>query len=162
MTANQSADHSRLMAMAAAISDGTPINWAETTDTDPETTSVIGELRMIEHLARLSDPMPGQWGPFVIRGEIGRGSYGTVYRALDRQLDIEVALKVIRPRALEVAIDPSHALTEARLLRRMRRARSRHRHGAGEGPNAARSGARAGAVQCPRDHGDRPRCLRRP
>ncbi len=71
---------------------------------------------MIETLARLSDPMPGQWGAFVIRGEIGHGSYGTVYRAHDRQLDIEVALKVIRPHALDVGIDPSHALREARLL----------------------------------------------
>ena len=77
---------------------------------------MIDELRMIESLARLSDPMPGQWGAFAIRGEIGRGSYGTVYRALDPQLDIEVALKVIRPRPLEVAVDPSQALTEARLL----------------------------------------------
>ena len=104
------------MSMAAAISDGIPVNWAQAADTDPETTTVIDELRMIESLARLSDPMPGQWGAFVIRGEIGRGSYGTVYRALDPQLDIEVALKVIRPRPLDVAVDPSHALKEARLL----------------------------------------------
>ena len=116
MSGKQSADHPRLLKMAAAISDGIPVDWSEAAETDPETTAVIDELRMIEHLARLSDPMPGQWGAFVIRGEIGRGSYGTVYRALDPRLDIEVALKVIRPRALEAAIDPAHALTEARLL----------------------------------------------
>ena len=116
MSGNHSADHPRLMSMAAAISDGMAINWAHTAGADPETTAVIDELRMIESLARLSDPMPGQWGAFVIHGEVGRGSYGTVYRALDPQLDIEVALKVIRPRPLEVAVDPSQALTEARLL----------------------------------------------
>ena len=116
MTENQSADNPRLMSMASAISDGIPINWAQAAETDPETTSVMDELRMIETLARLSDPMPGQWGAFVIRGEIGHGSYGTVYRAHDRQLDIEVALKVIRPHALDLGIDPSHALREARLL----------------------------------------------
>jgi hypothetical protein len=116
MTENPSADHPRLLSMASAISDGIPINWAHAAGTDPETTSVMDELRMIETLARLSDPMPGQWGTFVIRGEIGHGSYGTVYRAHDRQLDIELALKVIRPHALDVGIDPSHALAEARLL----------------------------------------------
>ena len=116
MTENQSAENPRLMSMASAISDGIPINWAQAAATDPETTSVMDELRMIETLARLSDPMPGRWGAFVIRGEIGRGSYGTVYRAHDRQLDIEVALKVIRPHALDVTVDRSHALGEARLL----------------------------------------------
>jgi serine/threonine-protein kinase len=116
MTENQSAENPRLMSMASAISDGIPINWAQAEETDPVTTSVMDELRMIETLARMSDPMPVQWGAFVIHGEIGHGSYGTVYRAHDRQLDIELALKVIRPHALDVGIDPSHALREARLL----------------------------------------------
>jgi hypothetical protein len=104
------------MSMAAAIADGVPVDWAQAPVTDPATTTVIDELRMIENLARLSDPMPGQWGAFAIRGEIGRGSYGTVYRAHDPQLDIEVALKVIRPRPMDAAFDASHALREARLL----------------------------------------------
>ena len=116
MSGKPGADHPELMSMAAAIADGVPVDWTQAPATDPETTSVIDELRMIENLARLSDPMPGQWGAFAIRGEIGRGSYGIVYRAFDPQLDLEVALKVIRPRPLDAAFDASHALREARLL----------------------------------------------
>jgi eukaryotic-like serine/threonine-protein kinase len=102
--------------MAASIADGIPVDWDCAEDSDPETTEVMNQLRKIETLARLSDPLPCQWGPFIIRSEIGRGSFGTVYRAFHPQLAIDVALKVIRPRPLEVSIDPSQALTEARLL----------------------------------------------
>ena len=44
------------------------------------------------------------------------GVYGTVYRAFDPNLNLEVALKVIRPRGASPLLDVSHTLNEARLL----------------------------------------------
>jgi serine/threonine protein kinase len=116
MTANRAIDDRRLLSLASSISEGTPVNWDPAPDDDPETTAIIDELRVIDGLSRLSDPVPRTWGAFEIRGEIGRGSYGTVYRAFDPQLDLEIALKVIRPRGLDVSFDAARALNEARLL----------------------------------------------
>ena len=56
------------------------------------------------------------WGPFDIEHEIGRGAFGTVYQAVDRNLQLTVALKVIRPFAPAVVIDANRAFREARLL----------------------------------------------
>jgi formylglycine-generating enzyme required for sulfatase activity/tRNA A-37 threonylcarbamoyl transferase component Bud32 len=41
--------------------------------------------------------VPERLGRFVVRGFLGAGAFGTVYRAFDPQLDREVALKVARP-----------------------------------------------------------------
>src|SRR5262249_1463873 len=73
-------------------------------------------LKALEGLARTHEETPRQWGPFHIIGEIARGAFGTVYIATDPTLGLTVALKVIRPRNPDVAIDPARALTEARLL----------------------------------------------
>src|SRR5690349_12161903 len=40
---------------------------------------------------------PDRLGPYEIRGVVGRGGMGEVYRAYDPRLDREVAIKVIRP-----------------------------------------------------------------
>ena len=37
--------------------------------------------------------MPDMWGPYELRGELGRGAMAVVYRALDPTLDREVAIK---------------------------------------------------------------------
>jgi formylglycine-generating enzyme required for sulfatase activity len=49
---------------------------------------------------RCGGPMPGRIGRYSLVEELGRGAFGTVYRAYDPQLDREVALKVLRPEAL--------------------------------------------------------------
>ena len=115
---DESAEDSRLLSVAASISSGTPVDWSTVQQwpADAEESAVIAELRVLEDLSRINEPMPAAWGPFTISGEIGRGSFGTVYRALDPNLQVDVALKVIRPRFPDVSIDPSRALTEARLL----------------------------------------------
>src|SRR5262245_27704994 len=117
MTEKSHAEDSRLLTVASSIAEGTPVDWNDTPDLgDRETTAVFDELRLIEQFGKLNDPIPNTWGPFTITGEIGQGSYGTVYRAFDPNLDLEVALKIIRPRTATETIDPSRALHEARLL----------------------------------------------
>lgn len=117
MTASPHADDPRLLSVAAAISEGVPIDWQQVSpDADAETTSVLDELRALEKVSRMSAAMPNAWGRFTIRGEIGHGAYGTVYRAFDANLNLEVALKVIRPRMGMPFEDGLRGLNEARLL----------------------------------------------
>ncbi len=111
-----SADDPQLLSIAAAIADGTPIDWDEVRrGTTSDQTTIIDELRVLEGVGRVSAIAPTSWGPFVLEKEIGRGSFGTVYKAVDPNLQLEVALKVIQPRG-ETPIDLSRALKEARLL----------------------------------------------
>ena len=42
-------------------------------------------------------PPPARLGPYEVRGVVGRGGMGEVYRAYDPRLDREVAIKMIRP-----------------------------------------------------------------
>ena len=115
---DKSAEDSRLLLVAASISSGTPVDWNQVQQwpTDQDQQAVIAELRVLQDLSRIADPSPATWGPFLIRGEIGHGSFGTVYRAYDPNLQLEVALKVIRARIPDASIDAPRALTEARLL----------------------------------------------
>src|SRR4051794_34373342 len=41
-----------------------------------------------------SDSLPRDFGRYVLRQRLGGGGMGTVYRAYDRNLEIEVALKI--------------------------------------------------------------------
>ena len=107
----------RLLDAAAAIARGEPVDWAQLpVDTDADSTTVVAQLRALEGLSQQSEPVPGAWGPFTILGEIGHGSFGTVYRAIDPNLNIEIALKVVRPRQPITDGDFTRALTEARIL----------------------------------------------
>lgn len=117
MTASTRTEDSGLLSVAASIAKGDPVDWASVpTGDDPETTTILGELKSLEDLCRVGHPIPDAWGPYRVTGELGHGSYGTVYRAVDEDLGLDIALKVIRP------IDPRdqpaamQALQEARLL----------------------------------------------
>jgi len=117
MTAHPHADDPRLLSVASTIAKGERVDWdALPADTDPETTTILDELRALEGVCQASSPIPDAWGPFRITGEIGHGSYGTVYSALDHNLGVEVALKVIRAGATGEEVDAARALNEARLL----------------------------------------------
>jgi eukaryotic-like serine/threonine-protein kinase len=73
---------------------------------------------MIEALAR-GDRRP-QLEKYEIREEIGRGGMATVYRALDRRLGREVAVKVIHPHLRESSEVASRFRTEAQAVAKLR------------------------------------------
>src|SRR5689334_10672009 len=105
----------RLFEAASAIARGEPVDWAQLpAGTDSETSTVVAQLQALEGLSLRSSPTPNSWGPFTIVGEIGHGSFGTVYRAIDPALNLEIALKVVRPREPVTEEDFTRALSEAR------------------------------------------------
>ena len=109
-----------LIELAAAVADGVPIDWASAT----QTLGTADDLRPLDGLKLIADvtrergvalpPPPdatrpdtarhgpdaeGQhehWGPLRIIEQVGRGTFGDVYRAWDTRLDREVALKILR------------------------------------------------------------------
>jgi eukaryotic-like serine/threonine-protein kinase len=117
-----------LMQLAAAVDSGAPVDWstAESTVTDPALEGVVEQLRIVATVAAvnrgLQAPLDAarpaalrSWGPLEIRAEIGRGRFGTVYRAWDPALEREVAVKILHDSGESSAI-----LREARMLARVR------------------------------------------
>jgi WD40 repeat protein len=64
--------------------------------------------------------LPAQVGRFQVRGRLGSGAFGTVYRAHDPQLEREVALKVPHPGTLADATAVERFLREAKAAARLR------------------------------------------
>ena len=58
--------------------------------------------------------LPDRIGRFLVRGVLGSGSYGVVYRAYDPELKRDVAIKVPRPECVEAFGGTSAYLSEAR------------------------------------------------
>src|SRR5215472_1863809 len=110
--------------VAKAVSDGSAVNWDEANSeaSDPETRDMLRHLRVVAEIADLhrktvdEEPAAGSassivgltanapphqplavsdtWAHLTLREVIGRGAYGTVYRAWDAQLDRDLALKL--------------------------------------------------------------------
>jgi TolB-like protein/Flp pilus assembly protein TadD len=62
----------------------------------------------------------GRWGDLILIEEVGRGSFGTVYRAHDPQLDRPVAVKLVRGAALSDDQLASRLVDEGQTLARVR------------------------------------------
>lgn len=132
------ADDERLVDIASAVAEGSAVDWhaAEQTAKDGSERAIVKELQVLAKMAeavREPDAAPpvapaesrdqlrvGElWGHLRISEVIGEGSFGTVYRAWDRRLECEVALKLIKSSGVSRAFDLARALKEARHLARV-------------------------------------------
>ncbi|UCE02950.1 MAG: protein kinase [Candidatus Latescibacterota bacterium] len=132
--------------LAESIADGTPVDWEHHQRTHPELAKKLALLRDFEAVAQvchsrdavkttgsLREPQnPAQddnsesrqnlvpqfstWGHLAFLEKIGEGAYGEVYRAYDSSLDLEVALKLLRPDHFSGRQAPERLLKEARCL----------------------------------------------
>ena len=123
-----------LLAAAARIADGEYVDWGSITDTlpSPEERALADELALVARIAaghrELHHVLPGdadtppnlipdraRWAHLDLLNIVGRGSYGTVYRAWDTRLERLVALKLFHG-----ASNPEAVMQEGRMLARMR------------------------------------------
>jgi serine/threonine-protein kinase len=137
----------QLMVVAGAVAEGSPVAWDTVSGhaTSAEDVATLGALRDLESLLsalrRIDDaydttpmtlsppgsteapappPAPARWGHLVIRDMIGQGAFGTVYRAHDERLRVDVALKLLSPSATARPGRADRIIREARLLARVR------------------------------------------
>ena len=130
----------RVVQLAAAVADGQCPDWdvAESCAENEEERILIRHLRAASVIGhgrgylytsslvgevlgpRSSLPNGATWGSLRVVEKVGRGRFGDVYRAWDRALDREVALKLLRPRSSLVALDDSEIVAEGRMMARVR------------------------------------------
>jgi hypothetical protein len=132
----------RLLSVARNIVEGTSVSWDEERlhAPDEESAATLQGLRDLEvilaaqrHIEReydttakrntvagVPDAAPSRWRHLVILDKIGEGSFGTVYRAYDSQLAVDVALKLLSRARTARSKTPDRVLNEARLLARVR------------------------------------------
>jgi len=108
-----------LLSIAEAVADGGDVDWslAESSAADEAERAAIRQLRTIAAVRRSTDLLPTDWGPLEIREELGRGTFGTVYRAWDARLQREVALKLLL--GTDSATAMSRLTHEGRLMARV-------------------------------------------
>lgn len=127
------ANDDRLMGLAGAVVDGTPVDWVKelASTPDPEMRQLVEQLRVLATMAAVHragdestrgsvaqvepEPVRTSWGPLGLRRTIGKGSFGTVHLAWDPQLQREVALKILHRSAKSASV-----IREGRLLASIR------------------------------------------
>jgi len=135
-------DSDRLLSVAGRIVEGSAVSWDEEQRQagDEESGATLRGLQDLEVILaaqrviereydttakRDNAPVavgvgPSRWRHLVILNKIGEGSFGSVYRAYDSQLAVDVALKLMSPSRTARAKNPDRVLSEARLLARVR------------------------------------------
>ena len=144
------ADHRLLDDLAAALLDGSPVDWpAAEARAGAAGQSLIRDLKLLASVAGVhKDVMPEpsleRWGHLRLFERVGRGSSGDVIRAWDTQLDREVALKLLPARSAAAGgREPASAFTmilgeaqsiirEARLLAKVQHPNVVTIHGAAQ------------------------------
>jgi serine/threonine-protein kinase len=119
--------------LAAAILDGTPIDWpAVEAGSDDEQRRLLEELRLLCTVAGVHRDLPPPrdaagaashdryWGRLRLIERVGGGAFGEVYRAWDPRLHREVALKLIAAGEDADGDRTASIIREGRLLARVR------------------------------------------
>lgn len=136
--------HARLGWLAEAAVDAREVDWDQEATSAPSGAEgavirQLGVLAGIGRMFRVSDEEEAwdqsttttgpaasvttcgegsmSWGPFAIRATLGEGTFGTVYRAWESELDRHVALKILHKVDARAA---GRLVEEARLLARIR------------------------------------------
>jgi TolB-like protein/tetratricopeptide (TPR) repeat protein len=127
-----------LLSLAESVADGASIDWAAAeARMTAEDQAVIRQLRILSDLAGLHRSLPpdparavpparsasapaiGAWAHLELVERLGGGSSGDVYRAWDRHLEREVALKLLRVDEAVGDLHASRITMEGRLLARV-------------------------------------------
>jgi len=98
--------------IAAQVADRRPVDWQLLTRTHPDIAALLRQLAAVDAIASRHDE-PASWGSLDLLDKLGEGTFGEVFRAHDRVLQRDVALKLARHAG------DSH-LAEARRLARVR------------------------------------------
>ena len=134
--------------IAAAISDGTPVDWELEKTRTPAIRSALEHLAVLERIRDVHRGMPASdgetgvspfdqtrtataapvtaiaplftWGTLRVLEKVAEGGAGEIYRALDPSLETEVALKLLRPEMSGSAAASENFIREARRLARVR------------------------------------------
>jgi hypothetical protein len=138
-----------LFPVAAAVSDGTPVDWEREKAGKPSLRAALEHLSVLERIRDLHRRSPGAiwgllaapadddtrtsdgigagaqrplftWGPLRVLQQIGEGGWAYVYRAFEPALETEVALKLLKDEVAQDAAAVEQFISEARQLARVR------------------------------------------
>jgi len=130
-----------LLPLAESVADGTAIDWDQAArHAAPADQGLVRQLGVLAKLTELhrtladgpTAPLPsaarrsqvapaiGTWAHLTLLERLGGGTYGEVYRAWDRQLEREVALKLLKGPSGADDPETSRITREGRLLARVR------------------------------------------
>ena len=144
-------DHAKesLFHVAAAVSDGTPVDWEREKTQKPSDRGTLEHMAVLERIrdlhrrpfavpmaatvaasdqttvsACMQNAFPGQplftWGQLRALEEVGEGGPSRVYRAFEPSLETEVALKLLKEEVAADAAAVERFISEARQLARVR------------------------------------------